>query len=634
MRLAPSPGQPGRRPGSSRRPAPRRCRAWLPAGALIRETRESADEHPVAAPRPPSTVQLAPAQADAASRILAVLDRPDPGVFLLHGVTGSGKTEVYFRLIDAVLARGLQAVVLVPEISMTPQTLARLRARYGDAVAVVHSALGETERHSEWLRIRSGEASIVVGARSALLAPVFALGLIIVDEEHESSYKQESGVRYHARDVAIELGRLASVPVVLGSATPDVVTYQRALTGAYTLLTLPERYLPAPANGSARIGDDAGLPEVEVVDLRSELGEGNTSIFSARLRSAVENALARGEQAILFLNRRGASTFIMCRDCGLVMTCKRCDSSLVYHSAGESLVCHLCNRRTPVPRICPGCGSQRIRYFGIGTQRVETEARAAFPDARIIRYDRDTVRTRNAHEAVYTAFNEHQADILIGTQMIAKGFDYPLVTVVGIISADQSLHLPDFRSPERAFQLLTQVSGRAGRRERPGLAIIQTYSPSTTRFRPRAGTTTRRSRRKSWGTASACGPRLSQGWRGCSGPTGRRSGSPLRGRRSPRRFDSRSIRRATRTSRSWGRQPAFRSAGQRHLLLAGDRAGGRPLAAAPARRAEAAAALASGRRPAVDALMRRWSASAPRRGFARSSGRAPGRGCRGHAGRR
>jgi primosomal protein N' (replication factor Y) (superfamily II helicase) len=446
-------------------------------GALARETRDDV-ERPVLSPPQPPPLALTPSQLDAASRVMAAMDYPVPGVFLLHGVTGSGKTEVYFRAIDEVISRGLQAILLVPEISMTPQALGRLRARYGDAVAVIHSKLGSGERHAEWLRVRSGEASIVVGARSALLAPVFALGLIVVDEEHEPSYKQEAGVRYHARDAAIELGRLAGVPVVLGSATPDVVTYQRAQSGAYHLLTLPERYLP-PA--SAARGDtfefDAGLPEAHVIDLRTELREGNASIFSTFLRSAVDDALARGEQAILFLNRRGASTFVMCRDCGLVMMCKRCDSSLVYHSAGEDLVCHLCNRHTPTPKSCPGCGGLRIRYFGVGTQRVETEARVAFPNARVLRYDRDTVRTRNAHEAMYAAFAGHEADILIGTQMIAKGFDYPLVTVVGIISADQTLHLPDFRAPERTFQLLTQVAGRAGRRDRPGLAVIQTYSP-------------------------------------------------------------------------------------------------------------------------------------------------------------
>ena len=254
------------------------------------------------------------------------------------------------------------------------------------------------------------------------------------------------------------------------------MTYERARTGVYRMLPLPERYLPPDSTIRAGLtGADTGLPDIRVVDLRTELREGNTSVFSAFLRSAVEDALARGEQSILFLNRRGASTFVMCRDCGLVLTCKRCDSSLVYHSAGEDLVCHLCNRRTPAPRVCPGCGSQRIRYFGVGTQRVETEARSVFPNARLLRYDRDTVRTRNAHEAMYRAFAEHEADILIGTQMIAKGLDYPLVTVDGIISADQSLHLPDFRAPERAFQLMTQVAGRAGRRDRPGLAVIQTY---------------------------------------------------------------------------------------------------------------------------------------------------------------
>lgn len=402
-----------------------------------------------------------------------------PPVFLLHGVTASGKTEIYLRLLQEVLDRGRQAIVLVPEIALTPQTIQRFAGRFPGRVGVLHSALSPGEHYDEWRRIRDGEVDVVIGSRSAVFAPTARLGAVIVDEEHEWSYKQDNGPRYHARDVAAKLGELAGAAVVLGSATPDVQSYARAVAGRYHLLKLPERVavLGKEVDGPTMIRDGVGMPPVEVVDLRDELKAGNKSIFSRALRAGIETALGREEQVILFLNRRGAATFVICRDCGLVLRCRRCDASLVYHSAEEDLVCHLCNYRRPIPDRCPKCWSVRIRYFGIGTQRVEEEAQREFPAARILRWDRDVVRTRRGHEDTLRRFQAHEADVLVGTQMIAKGLDLPLVTLVGVVSADTALHLPDFRAAERTFQILTQVAGRAGRGSRPGRAIIQTYTP-------------------------------------------------------------------------------------------------------------------------------------------------------------
>ena len=425
---------------------------------------------------PTSPPRLTPAQEAVWRELKASLARSTSTTFLLHGVTGSGKTEIYLRLLGEVLTRGRQAIVLVPEISLTPQIIERFAGRFPGRVGVLHSRLSRGEHYDEWRRIRDGDAAIVVGSRSAVFAPVPRLGAIIVDEEHEWSYKQEATPRYHARDVAVRLGELAGAPVVLGSATPDVVTYALAESGRYRLLRLPER-VGVPESAPTAPRDDAGLPAVEVVDLRAELRAGNRSIFSRSLRKGVLAALGRHEQVILFLNRRGTSTFVMCRDCGLVLRCRRCDASLIYHSAQEDLVCHLCNRRQTAPSLCPGCGSTRIRFFGIGTQRVEEEARREFAGARVLRWDRDVAQTRRAHEDALRRFQAHEADVLVGTQMIAKGLDLPLVTLVGVISADTALHLPDFRSAERTFQLLTQVAGRAGRGSRPGRAIVQTYTP-------------------------------------------------------------------------------------------------------------------------------------------------------------
>ncbi|HEY66407.1 MAG TPA: primosomal protein N' [Caldilineae bacterium] len=428
-------------------------------------------------------------------------DAPPP-VYLLHGVTGSGKTELYLRAIAEALAHQRQAIVLVPEIALTPQTIQRFAARFPGRVTVWHSELSRGERFDLWRRIHNGEIDIVIGSRSALFVPLPRLGLIVVDEEHEPAYKQERTPRYHARDVAIALGRIARAPVILGSATPSLEAYHAAWRGRIHLIALPRRVLAHRATVAAwqtRLGKAvthfcpqegevcyAELPTVEIVDLRQELRAGNRSIFSRALQEALAQTLARKEQAILFLNRRGAATFVMCRDCGFVLRCKRCDVPLTYHktpiSAGDAggedlLICHHCNRRTPVPHVCPQCGSSRIRYFGAGTQRVVNEVLRLFPTARVVRWDRDTTGRRGAHERILAQFVNHQADVLVGTQMVAKGLDLPLVTLVGVVAADIGLYLPDFRAAERTFQLLAQVAGRAGRSPLGGRVIVQTYYP-------------------------------------------------------------------------------------------------------------------------------------------------------------
>jgi primosomal protein N' (replication factor Y) len=407
------------------------------------------------------------------SEVSRTLAEPGYHPFLLHGITGSGKTEIYLRLIAAALSHGRRAIVLVPEISLTPQAIHRFSSRFAGRVAVLHSQLTAGERFDEWRRIRSGQADVVVGSQSAVFAPVSNLGVIVVDEEHESSYKSERSPRYHARDVALKLGEIAGLTVLLGRATPALESYLAAKRGTIRLLALPER---VEAARDPRI-TGAGLPPVQLVDLRSELRAGNRSIFSGPLRDAIELALRLREQTILFLNRRGDSTFVLCRDCGHVLRCDRCDVPFVYHSDGELLVCHLCDSRRPIPRGCPSCWGERIRYFGLGTQKLEAETRRAFPQARVLRWDRDAARARGAHEELLRSFTNHEADILVGTQMIAKGLDLPRVTLVGVIAADLALHLPDFRAAERTFQLLTQVAGRAGRGPLGGKVIIQAYTP-------------------------------------------------------------------------------------------------------------------------------------------------------------
>jgi len=392
-----------------------------------------------------------------------------PPVFLLHGVTGSGKTEVYLQALAEVIGLGKRGIVLVPEIALTPQTIERFASRFPHKVAVLHSKLSLGEQFDEWKRIRDGEFDVVIGSRSAIFAPQPNLGLIVIDEEHEWTYKQhDKSPRYHTRDVAMKLAELTGAVVILGSATPDVETFYHAQRGDYRLLQLPRRVTPR---------DGSAMPQVEVVDLREELKAGNRSLFSRSLSQAMGKAVANGEQVILFLNRRGAATFIQCRSCGFVLRCKRCEVPLTYHLAEDILACHQCNYRMPVPQTCPRCLRHRIKFLGIGTQKLEQEAGHSFPQARLLRWDSDVTRGKHSHDEILGKFRAHQADVLIGTQMIAKGLDLPLVTLVGVVSADTGLNLPDFRAGERTFQLLSQVAGRAGRGTLGGRVIIQTYAP-------------------------------------------------------------------------------------------------------------------------------------------------------------
>ncbi|MCY7811795.1 primosomal protein N' [Bacillus spizizenii] len=405
-------------------------------------------------------------QSAAFQPIRQTLDNDEHKVFLLHGVTGSGKTEIYLQSIEKVLAKGKEAIVLVPEISLTPQMVNRFKGRFGSQVAVMHSGLSTGEKYDEWRKIHRKEVRLVVGARSAIFAPFENLGMIIIDEEHESSYKQEEMPRYHAKEVAIKRAEHHSCPVVLGSATPTLESYARAQKGVYELLSLKHRV------------NHQVMPEVSLVDMREELRSGNRSMFSVELMVKLEKTISKGEQAVLFLNKRGYSSFVMCRDCGYVPQCPHCDISMTYHRYGQRLKCHYCGHEEPVPHTCPECASEHIRFFGTGTQRVEEELTKVLPNARVIRMDVDTTSRKGAHEKLLSAFGEGKADILLGTQMIAKGLDFPNVTLVGVLSADTTLHIPDFRSAEKTFQLLTQVSGRAGRHEKPGQVIIQTYTPS------------------------------------------------------------------------------------------------------------------------------------------------------------
>lgn len=385
--------------------------------------------------------------------------------FLLFGVTGSGKTEIYLQSIEKVINAGKEAIVLVPEISLTPMMVTRFKRRFGNRVAVLHSGLSHGEKYDEWRKIQRGEVKVVVGARSAVFAPFTNIGIIIIDEEHEGSYKQEETPRYHARDVAVKRAAYHQCPVVLGSATPSLESFARGKKGVYTLLTLENRV------------NNRALPSVEVIDMRDEMRSGNRSMFSKVLFEKLEDRLNKGEQSVLLLNKRGYSSFVMCRNCGLVVTCPNCDISMTYHRTQSLMKCHYCGMEEQVPNVCPDCGSDHIRYFGTGTQKVEEELGKLMPQARVIRMDVDTTRRKGAHEALLKKFENGQADILLGTQMIAKGLDFPMVTLVGVLSADTMLHLPDFRASERTFQLLTQVSGRAGRHELPGEVVIQTYTP-------------------------------------------------------------------------------------------------------------------------------------------------------------
>ncbi|WP_409292176.1 primosomal protein N' [Peribacillus sp. SCS-37] len=404
-------------------------------------------------------------QREALAPINESIDRKSDGTFLLYGITGSGKTEVYLQAIANSVSQGKEAIMLVPEISLTPQMVQRFKGRFGNEVAVLHSGLSAGEKYDEWRKIQRKEVKVVVGARSAIFAPFENLGIIIIDEEHESSYKQEENPRYHARDVAIRRSRRHGCPVVLGSATPSLETFARAQKKVYTLLTLRHRM------------NEAVLPEVEIVDMREELRGGNRSMFSSKLFEKLKDRVAKKEQTVLFLNKRGHSSFVMCRDCGKVLDCPHCDISLTYHRYNHQMKCHYCGFEAPMPSHCPECQSDHIRFFGTGTQKVEDELGKILPEARVIRMDVDTTGKKGSHEKLLRAFQEGQADILLGTQMIAKGLDFPNITLVGVLSADTMLHLPDFRASEKTFQLLTQVSGRAGRHQLPGEVIIQTYTP-------------------------------------------------------------------------------------------------------------------------------------------------------------
>ncbi|KAB8138689.1 primosomal protein N' [Gracilibacillus oryzae] len=411
-----------------------------------------------------SPLPLSNQQQKAITPIWEAIDQTRNEVFLLHGVTGSGKTEVYLQSIEKVLAKGKEAIVLVPEIALTPQMVRRFKGRFGGEVAVLHSALSPGEKFDEWTKIHKKEVKVVVGARSAIFAPFENLGIIIIDEEHETSYKQEEQPRYHAREVAKYRGQFHQCPVVLGSATPLLESFARAKKNVYQLLEMPDRM------------NEQEMPPVEIVDMREELHQGNRSMFSKRLLEAIRERIAKKEQIVLFLNRRGYSTFVMCRDCGDVMKCPACDIALTFHKSSHQLKCHYCDYQIPMVRNCPSCESDQIRYFGTGTQKVEEALLEAVPEARIVRMDVDTTRKKGAHEKLLNKFQEKQADILLGTQMIAKGLDFENVTLVGVLAVDAMLNLPDFRSSEKTFQLLTQVSGRAGRHKLPGQVILQTYA--------------------------------------------------------------------------------------------------------------------------------------------------------------
>jgi len=408
-----------------------------------------------------------------------------PGTWLLHGVTGSGKTEVYIALLERVLDEGGGAIVLVPEISLTPQAIRRFGAHFGDTLAVFHSGLSLGERYDEWFRVREGDARLVLGSRSAVFAPVRDLRLLILDEEHEPSFKQEDPQpRYHARDVARFLAERVGGTVVLGSATPSVESYWEATHGRAHLVELSRRLAPGPDGSPIELP----LPEVHVVDMREELAAGNRSIFSRALAEATKAALATGEQAIFFTNRRGLARFLLCRDCGFVSHCPSCTvvMGLVEEQGHVRLTCFHCGRRVRPPDRCPRCESFRFRPFGVGTQRIEAEARRAFPGARVARWDSDAARAKGAHERLLRAVLDREVDILVGTQMLAKGLDLPAVSVVGVIDADVALHLPSYTAHERTFQLLVQVAGRAGRREEGGLVFIQTYQPDAPPIRAAA----------------------------------------------------------------------------------------------------------------------------------------------------
>jgi primosomal protein N' (replication factor Y) len=473
--LYPGPGEPGRGSARQRLRAVVEAHPGLSVDRALREARVSAAVFreaerqgvvrrgaPPLPDLPGSPHALMPAQARA---VEAVLSRLNGGSVLLEGVTGSGKTEVYLTVIEAVLARGRQAIVLVPEIALTPQMRERFAARFPGRVAVFHSAMADGARVREWHRVRRGEASVVLGARSAVFAPCPALGLVVLDEEHETTYKQDEHPRYHARDVARERCRLAGGVLVLGSATPSLETAWSARQGLSGWAVLPTRVEGRP------------LPAVQVVDMREELRSGHRTMFSRALTAALTETLERAEQAILLINRRGYATAVVCRQCGYHLRCPHCAVGLTVHADAHRAQCHYCLHQEPVPVTCSACGSSSIRQFGVGTEQVAAEVRRLWPTARVLRADHDSLRLTGSHERLFYAFRAHEADVLVGTQLVAKGWDVPAVTLVGVVAADLTLTLPDFRAAERTYALLTQVAGRAGRGDRPGRVVIQTYNP-------------------------------------------------------------------------------------------------------------------------------------------------------------
>ena len=404
----------------------------------------------------------------ALSEINEALEKGEQKNFLIRGVTGSGKTEVYMQAIEKTISLGKSAIMLVPEIALTKQITERFLGRFGrERVAILHSKLTQRERFDEWLRVREGKADIVIGARLAVFAPLENIGLIVMDEEHEQTYKSDQNPKYDTVDIALKRLMYYNGVLILGSATPSVVSYQRAKEGIFKVLHLKERY-----NG-------VELPDIEIVDLREELRNGNRSIFSYRLKEGISETLSVGEKVILFLNRRGYSNFVSCRECGEAIRCEECGISMTYHKENNALVCHYCGRRIPVPKTCPGCGSKYIKHFGVGTEQVEEFAKKEFPEAKVRRFDLDTAKNTKEINKILNDFAKGEIDILIGTQLVAKGLDFKDVGLVGVIAADMGLNIPDYRSGERTFQLITQVAGRAGRGDKKGKVIVQTYSPDS-----------------------------------------------------------------------------------------------------------------------------------------------------------
>lgn len=413
-------------------------------------------------------VLLTKTQQDVVS---AITSQKDAKTFLLFGVTGSGKTEVYMNVIKSAINQGKTAIMLVPEISLTPQVLKHFRAKFGDNVAILHSGLTQSQRYDEWFRIYHGQAKVVVGARSAVFAPAKNVGVIVIDEEHDTSYYSESNPRYSTIEVAKFRSKFNNCPLVLGSATPDIESYYLAQKGEYQLLQMPERVNKAP------------MPKIEIVDMLSEIRNGNDSFFSTKLVAEIDDCLKNGKQAMLYLNRRGYNNSVVCRQCGYVVKCEHCDVPLVFHKEDNMLKCHYCDARYRVLSACPNCGSTDLRYGAIGTEKIVEELKRKFPNTKVFRMDNDNTRTKDAHFKILSQFSQTRASILVGTQMIAKGHDFPLVTLVGIIDADMGLHFADFRANERTFSLITQVAGRAGRAEFEGKVILQTYIPNNYVYR-------------------------------------------------------------------------------------------------------------------------------------------------------